>query len=106
MSTFYVLPPRPALEDRLADCLGPLLPGLGWAPPRPGGGRLADLLLEALAPAGDVYLVCRDELPPGAAAEQALVDGFGAGAGDSVVEVFLGPRPGEVHSRRKVVGSQ
>src|SRR5262245_20257473 len=81
MSTFYVLPPRPALEDRLADCLGPLLPGLGWAPPRPGGGRLADLLLEALAPASDVYLVCRDELPPGAAAEQALVDGFGAGAG-------------------------
>jgi hypothetical protein len=98
MAMFYLLPPRPVLEDRLKDAIGRFLPGLNWS--LPGGDRLTDLFLDAISPVAGIYLVCRDELPAGGTTEQALMDGFGAAPGDEIVEVSLGGRPGEVHSCR------
>lgn len=98
MSTFYVLPPRAAVGDRLADALATLLPGLPWD--AAGRSRLAEAVLEALQGRPDLFLVCRDELPPDEAPERALVDGFGASAGDEVVEVRPAARAGEFASRR------
>ena len=88
MATFYLLPPRCALADHLLAALGPCLPGLdGTAAARQ---RMTDALLDAVEVPDGVFFVFRDELPPSAAAEPALVDGYGAEAGDEVVEVRLG----------------
>jgi hypothetical protein len=98
MSTFYLLPPRPLLGDRLAGFLHGLLPGLDWD----GATRLN--LTEAIVAAAevhdDVFVVYREELPPDEPTPQALANGFGAEAGDVVVEVRFGGRPGEIVSRR------
>jgi hypothetical protein len=83
MATFYLLPPRACLDDALAGFLGKLLPGL----PAPTGAW--DRLAQSAAPAG-VYLVTRDELPDGEPVAEALAAGFGAEAGDRVVEVPAG----------------
>ena len=102
MSLYYLLPPRGVLADRLADSLQALLPGVDW--PIDARRRLAEVVETAMAGRADVYVVHRDELPTGAAAEAALVDGFGAASGDEVVEVRPGGKPGEFHSRRWRVG--
>jgi hypothetical protein len=97
MSTFYLLPPRALLADRLADCLQAVLPGLDL------NVSCRHLLLDGLCEAAagpDVYLVHREDLPPGECAARALVEGYGAAPGDEVVEVRPGPRPGELTSRR------
>jgi hypothetical protein len=103
MATYYVLPPRAVIGDRLADVLSGLLPGVTWD----GGGRarLAEVLLEALQELPGVYVLSRDDLPTGAATEPALVDGFGAAAGDDVVEVRPAARAGEFASRRWRIAS-
>ncbi len=103
MATFFVLPPRAVVGDRLADALAGLLPGLSWD----GGGRarLAEVLLEALEGLPGVYVISRDDLPTGAAAEPALIDGFGAMAGDDIVEVRPAARAGEFTSRRWRIAS-
>ncbi len=98
MSTFYLLPPRAVVGDRLADALTALIPGVGFD--AAGRSRLAEILLETLAARDDVYLVPRDDLTPGVAPEIALIDGYGASAGDEVVEVRPAARPGEFASRR------
>jgi hypothetical protein len=100
MSTFYLLPPRPNVADYLADCLHALLPGLDLdADCR---DHLA-LALDDAAARRDVYLVYRDELPPGASGDPALRDGFGALPGDEVVEVrVLGGSRGFSSSRRRL----
>ena len=91
MSTFYLLPPRPLLGDRLAEFLHNVFPGLDW--------NVADrmCLVDSLGAAAtslriqsggsEVHVVFRDDLPPGEAPARALVDGFGAEVGDEVVEV-------------------
>jgi hypothetical protein len=97
MATFYVLPPRPLVGQRLLDHLQPLFPGLAWA------GHFGVVLVEALAAAAcehpDVYVVYREELPGGEEVGQALRDGFGAEPGDTVVEVRPGPEPGALSAR-------
>jgi hypothetical protein len=98
MSTFYLLPTRATVGDRIADLIAPLVPGL--ALDVAGRTRLAEQLLEALCDVPDVFIVPRDELPHGEAPERALIDGFGALAGDEVVEVRPAARPGEFASRR------
>jgi hypothetical protein len=98
MSTFYLLPPRAVVGDRLADLFTVLLPGMNWDVA--GRSGLAEVFLEALAGRADVFLVSRDELPPSEAIEQALIDGFGAEPGDEVVEVRPAARAGEFASRR------
>jgi hypothetical protein len=103
VSIFYVLPPRPLLGDCIADFLHRFLPGLSWdAAARRG---LADLLGTAVRDA-DVYVVHRDDLPAGEPLARALADGFGAEAGDEVVEVRPGARPGETSSRRWRLGQE
>jgi hypothetical protein len=101
MSTFYLLPPRCALADHLAHCVQSWLPGIDLT--------VADReqLLAALCvalPEENIFLVHREDLPPGERAEQALIDGHGAGAGDEVVEVRPAARPGEFSSRRWRIG--
>ena len=98
MSIFYLMPPRPFLDDRFADFLQTLFPGLAWDSAARAG--LAETLGEAASARAGVYVIYRDDLPREEAPAQALVDGFGAEPGDEVVEVRPGGRPGEVVTRR------
>ncbi len=94
MSTFYVLPPRPVLDDAVSGLLARLLPGLPV--PADAWDRLADRLLADALPS-DVYLVPRDDLPDGVPVEAALADGFGAEPGDRIVSVASGQLPAYRH---------
>jgi hypothetical protein len=85
VSTFYLLPPRPLLGDRVADFLQTVLPGLDWD--RAMRTNLAEAVAAAAEAHGDVHVVFRDDLPPGEFPAVALADGFGAETGDEVVEV-------------------
>ena len=98
MSTFYLLPHRSVLGDFLADSMTALLPGMDWSVA--DRRRLAESLTENVARRQDVFLVSREDLPPGELPETGLVDGFGAEPGDEVIEVRFAARPGEVVSRR------
>jgi hypothetical protein len=97
MSTFYLLPPRPLLNARFADYLRTLLPGLDCSPSCPD---LVEVLNAEASRHPDVYVVHREDLPEGEEPAQALADGFGADAGDEVVEVCTGPEPGGMNARR------
>ncbi len=101
MYTFYLLPPRSVLADHLADCVQRLLPGLDLTVA--GREQLLAAVCAAL-PGEDVFLVHREDLPAGERPEQALIDGYGAGPGDEVIEVRPTARPGEMTSRRWRVG--
>jgi hypothetical protein len=103
VSTFYLLPPRPFVGQRLADALRALLPGLDLAADAPA--ELADVLLAAVARRPDVFVVHREDLAEGEDAARALADGFGAEADDEVVEVRAGARPGELTARRWRLGA-
>jgi hypothetical protein len=85
VSTFYVLPPRPLPARAYTDFLRGVLPGLNLA--RVTWGELAETLSEMLRSQDDVYLIHREDLPEGEDTAAALVNGFGAGAGDEVIEV-------------------
>jgi hypothetical protein len=98
VSTFYVLPPRPLLGDRVADFLHAVLPGLDWDDAM--RTNLADAIAAAASVHEDVYVVFRDDVPAGEALARALADGFGAEAGDEVVEVRPDGTPGRLTSRR------
>lgn len=97
MSTFYLLPPRNLLSERFAAFVRTWLPGL------PGDAALGDAFSEfvesTLARHPAVYVVYREELPEGEDVSRALADGFGAEAGDEVIEVRLGTPEGDVRSR-------
>jgi hypothetical protein len=85
MSTFYVLPPRPVVGERFAGFLQLVFPGLQWdAPMR---ANLADALGQAALSHPDVYVIYREDLPPGDSVARALLDGFGAEPGDEVIEM-------------------
>ena len=87
MATFYLLPPRAALEQSLAEVLGRLLPGL----PLPADSW--DFVTERLGTAAhwpdDLFLVPRDDLPEGESLGNALAAAYGAEQGDRVVEVSM-----------------
>jgi hypothetical protein len=101
VSTFYLLPPRPLLGERFAGFLQTFLPGLDWD--SRGRLSLAEAITDAVRDHTDVFVVYREDLPEGEPPARALVDGFGAEAGDEVVEVRPGARPGEVTTRRWVL---
>jgi hypothetical protein len=91
MTTFYLLPPRPTVADRLAATAAGCFPGLAW--PLSGAAELLGVVEQAAEAAG-ACVVFRDDLPDGEPAETALLHGFGAAPGDRVVEVrFCGPGP-------------
>jgi hypothetical protein len=98
MSIFYLVPPRPFLGDRFADFLQSLFPGLAWD--SVSRVRLAEMLGEAASERDGVYVIYREDLPREEPPIQALVNGFGAEAGDEIVEVRPGGRPGEILTRR------
>jgi hypothetical protein len=102
MSTFYLLPPRPLLGARFAAYLRTLFPGLDWS--AAGWPDLAELLGAAASHHADVYVIYREDLPEGEEPARALADGFGAEAGDEVVEVCTGPTPGALTTRRWQLG--
>jgi hypothetical protein len=87
MATFYLLPPRAILEQSFSRFLHTWLPGLRGDPV--SGAELAALLQDHLADRTDVFVIFREDLPDGVEAEDALRDGFGAEAGDEVVELHL-----------------
>jgi hypothetical protein len=98
MSTFYVLPPRPVLGERFAGFLQLVFPGLQWdAPMRT---NLADALGEAAVSHPDVFVVYREDLPPGESVARGLVDAFGAEPGDEVIEVRPAGRGVELTAAR------
>jgi hypothetical protein len=98
VSTFYLLPPRPVLGEHLAGFLQGILPGLDWDTAT--RTNLAESVAAAAAEHGDVFVVYREDLPDGEPPARALADGFGAEAGDEVIEVRPGGRPGELTARR------
>jgi hypothetical protein len=96
MATFYLLPPRPAFEAAVARFIEAWAPGL----PRPTAlvSEIAEALQTRLGQE-DTFLVFREELPDGAEPVEGLRDGFGATAGDQVIELRSGPHSGEVVPR-------
>jgi len=98
MSTFYLLPPRPVLGQRLADFLHLILPGLDWdAATRT---NLASAIDAAASIHDGVYVVYREDLPADEHPADALTAAFGAEIGDEVIEVRSGVRAGELVTRR------
>lgn len=98
MSTFYVLPPRPIIGERFAAYLATVFPGLRWESRH--WPELGEVLGSVAADRADVYVLYREELSPGEDVGQALHDGFGAEAGDEVVEIRAGLTLGELTTRR------
>ena len=95
MATFYVLPPRPILGERFADFLRLVFPGLEW-----DAADLGDLLCAAAAGRAGVFVVHREDLPPGEPVARALVDAFGAEPGDEVIEVRPSGRAADLAASR------
>ncbi len=97
MATFYLLPPRPLLEESFARFLGEWLPGL---PTARAGAELADALQASVLCQGHVFLIFREELPESSSTSEALRDGFGAEAGDEVIELRLASPTGGMETKR------
>ena len=98
MATFYLLPPRPVLGERLAGFLQSILPGLDWNTTT--RAALAETVATAAAEQENVFVVYREDLPAGEAPARALTDGYGAEPGDEVIEVRPGAHAGEMTARR------
>lgn len=103
MSTFYVLPPRRLPARPYAEFLRGVLPDLDLS--RVTWGDLADTLGGFLRSRDDIYLLHREDLPEGEEPAAALANGFGAEAGDEVIEVPAAV-PGTVAVRRWRLGDE
>ena len=90
MATFYLLPSRPLVGQRMAEFLTTVFPGLPWA--RGDWCELAETLGLTAMTQPDVYVVYREDLADGVPVEETLGLDFGAEPGDEVVEVMLGGR--------------
>jgi hypothetical protein len=98
MSTFYLLPPRPQLGRHFAAFLSTWFPGLRW--PTQTWAELAETLGQAAAGQADVFVVHREDLPPDEDLSQALADGYGAEAGDEIIEITAAGASGQLTARR------
>jgi len=85
VSTFYLLPSRPLLGERVATFLNLAFPGSEW--PSACWTGLADVLSELATMHEDVFVVYSEDLPAGMDTDHALADVFGAEPGDWVIEV-------------------
>jgi hypothetical protein len=95
MADFYLLPPRPAVGEELAQIIRPYVPGVRVT--AADCVRFLEAVVEkARRPA---FLVHREDLPDVDDLGVALRDGFGAGAGDRVIHVAAGSRAGEPRVR-------
>jgi hypothetical protein len=91
MSRFYLLPSRPQLGERFASYLESSFPGLEWS--SDAWAALAEQIAVVAASVPDTFILYREELPDGEDLVAALTDGFGAEAGDEIVEVIPGKQP-------------
>jgi hypothetical protein len=91
MATFYLLPPRSVLETAFGDILTRLLPGLPL--PVESWEAIIDRIASAAGWPDDLFLVPRDDLPPGESFGESLAAAFGAEPGDNVVEISLSRSP-------------
>lgn len=89
MATFYLLPPRESWEQAVALFFQRHFPGMNFDP------SLAEQWLETIqaCQTGEVYLIHREDLA-GTDTATELVQGFGAGNGDRVIEIGL-PAPNQ-----------
>ena len=86
MSTFYVMPPRPALGGHFVRFLQDWFPGLDWQ-----SLNYAELAETIAAIAGErtgTYIIFREDLPEGHDLHSIVVEDFGAAVGDEIVEVI------------------
>jgi hypothetical protein len=104
VSTFYLLPPRPLMGDRVADFLHAVLPGLDWDSAM--RTNLAEAVAAAASVHADVYVVFRDDLPAGQQVAASLAYAFGAEAGDEIIEVRPDGAYGGLTARRWSIGTQ
>ena len=86
MATFYLLPPRALLGQKLLANLG------NHDLQLPLCVELAETLAKVVEATG-AYVVYRDDLPNGVEPAQSLRDGYGAEAGDEVIEVVFDAQP-------------
>jgi hypothetical protein len=101
VATFYLLPSPLFLGRALERQLEELFPGVHWD--EESMKELAEHVAAAVARHPATYVIHRHELPDGEDMVQAVVDGFGAEAGDEVIEVRAGKRLGAWHIRRQQV---
>jgi hypothetical protein len=101
MATFYLLPPRPLVNQRFKEFAARLLPGLTPA----GNVDLVALLQELIGNGSDTYLVHPEDLPSDEDPVRALVDGFGAEPGDIILEIRFGTLSAETSLRRLAIRS-
>ncbi len=88
MATFYVLPSRHQLGQRIGEVLTSLFPGTQYSP-----WDWPDLAegLAALAEAqGDAHVVYREELDEQLSVKDSLVRHFGAEIDDEIIEIQFG----------------
>lgn len=87
MATFYLLPPRECLEHAVGQFVNRILPGV------PVPESLWACLVEHLVGLPNShsarYVIHREDLPGLGSLDRDLVEGFGAEAGDRIVEVGL-----------------
>lgn len=90
MAVFYLLPPRPLVQQRWQAFLQGLLPGLDLA--QVADGEWFEDCLRGAEVGQDVFVLFQDDLPDGADRSEALCDAFGADVGDELVEIrWSGP---------------
>jgi hypothetical protein len=87
MATFYLLPSRPFLGQRLSEFLENLFPGMAFL--SDDWPDLAERLALAYAHTG-VYVVFREDLSHDDDLEETLKQDLGAEGGDEVYEVRMG----------------
>lgn len=97
VATFYILPSRPLVGERLSHLLESWLPGIHCAF---SSEELAEGFGSFLNRQTDSYIVFREDLPLEADPVQALIDGFGAEEGDEVIEVAADFWPADPLARR------
>ena len=87
MATFYLLPPRECLEHAVGQFVNRILPGV------PVPESLWACLVEHLVGLPNSqpmqFVIHREDLPGLGSLDRDLVEGFGAEAGDRIVEVGL-----------------
>ena len=90
MATFYLLPPRALLGQKLLATLG--IHDLQL----PLCVELAETLSKVVEATG-AYVVYRDDLPHWDDLAESLRDGFGAEAGDEVIHIAFDTEPRRWH---------
>jgi hypothetical protein len=97
MSTFYILPSRAFLGRLLAEQFAYFFPGLTC--PATRWQELVDDLTAVAAGEANAFVVHAEELPADGDPLDALRLAFGAEAGDQVIEIHAGTKPGELASK-------